>query len=224
MPVQDYSVTSFTVSPFQAISVQTVTNRPLKYIIAGLLLLTITINLSFYNTILIRNYNTEVICISKGDKQCVIGTFPCTENGVTYRYFNEINFQTIEFNLLLIVSMIVIISTGIIATKLLLKKESSNEITQQKRSKLNGYLGLMAFMILTNMIFYNIIMVRANYVLEMQNIGCYTLVNPTIFSWIIMDNFMNVLFSVFGTLLIIISVIGISYIDHRESTNSIHSV
>lgn len=216
MTIEDHST-----SELQETSVQT--NKSFKYIISGLILLTVAINLSLYNIILVRDYNSEISCISQGNKQCVIGNFPCTEYGITYRNFNELNFQQIEFNLIFITDAIVLTVAGFMIIRWLLKKDLINT-DPQKRYRLNVFLVLMAVTILVNMLFYNTVIMRADYVLEMQDIGCYTLLNPTVFSQLIIDNFINNVLAIVGFVNIIISFVGINYIIHEQSTNHTQNI
>lgn len=211
MTIEDNSVISSVYEVSQQLPPE---NRLLKYIITILLSSTIVTNFSLYNIILIINYNNEITCILENNEECAIKTFPCTYNGITYNNIYEIDFSTTYFGILLAVSTLFLMASGLILIKGVL---STNQLLIQKKNKLNICLGVMTFSIFINTILYYVTIMRANYVIEMQNIGCYTLLHTPVFSWIIIYNSLSLLFVIFGGLFLIITFICISYIIQREN-------
>ena len=189
--------------------------RALKFVISGLLLLIVVSNLSFYNIVLIRDYNKEVICISQGGKECVTGTFPCTYQNVTYVNFSGLNLETIELYPVMFLLNIVLIISALTGISSLF--HSVNLISDWECSKLILCWGSIACIISTNMIFYNIIAIRADYVLTMQDMGCYTLTNPNVISTILVYNLVNVGLALFGIICVVVIFASVGYILWKES-------
>jgi hypothetical protein len=197
-------------------------NNKGKYVVSGLLVITILLNLSVYNMWLIPEYNIEVKCILDNNPNCVNESFPCSmpyfngfyDNGmVTFHDMNDLDISEFNATWIMGLSMASLFFLGFVAFILLW-----NKIEYGK-----NYIHIsVSFIIITILLVLDVVIYRAagvlaEKVLLYQEHGCYTLADADLFSYIITYNDLNMLCAGLGVILMLVCICWIRSIYKDDS-------